>query len=345
MDNIIQLFHNNKPSTVEIKEIRNSEADSRWIIFIAINDEKYVIKIASNGFTTKERVNGWVQIVEEYKKLGYYSPNLQKSINGNYCEEIEYSGKSCVVWEEEFAKYSTQDTIDKSVYGLPNGKFVYYYEVLEFLGKVASLKLNNFSYCSGYARLKPFSNDEVTDEITQCIQTFDNLIREKTPEFTLRWQKILKLFEDNKKKLSEIYDSLPTSVFQSDTIGNNLLLDANGHFKGVIDYNLAGYDTNINMFISTVFYGYCYSKTDNEIINDLLDALKYIGKYYSFNKLEIEALPHLYKYIFTIEYRRINALKKALGDTNKVKEILDSIERTLTNNIDFKSSIYIKERH
>ena len=104
-------------------------------------------------------------------------------------------------------------------------------------------------------------------------------------------------------------------------MGDNLLLDEDGHFKGVIDYNLAGYDTNINMFISTVFYGYCYSKTDNE------------------------ALPHLYKYIFTIEYRRINALKKAIGDTNKVKEILDSIERTLTNNIDFKSSIYIKERH
>lgn len=109
MDNIIQLFHNNKPNTVEIKEIRNSEADSRWIIFIAINDEKYVIKIASNGFTTKERVNGWVQIVEEYKKLGYYSPNLQKSINGNYCEETEYNGKSVL-----YGKKNLQNTLHKT---------------------------------------------------------------------------------------------------------------------------------------------------------------------------------------------------------------------------------------
>ncbi len=340
MDNTIKLFHNNKPDTVEIKEIRNSVADSRWIIFIAFNDEKYVIKIASNGFTTKERVNGWMKIIEEYKMLGIYSPNLRKSVNGNYCEEAEYNGMPYIIWEEEFAKYPTQDTLDKSIYELPNGKFVYYYEVLEFLGKVASLKLNNFPYCSGYTRLKPFSSDEETDEITQCVQTLDSLIKEKAPEFTSRWQKILNLFDDNRKKLSEIYNSLPTSVYQSDTIGSNLLLDTDGHFKGVIDYNLAGFDTNINMFISTVFYGYSYKKTDNEVITDLLDALKYIGRYYDFNKHEIAALPYLFKYIFAIEYRRINALKKALGDTNKVKEILDSVERALTNNIDFKSAIY-----
>lgn len=340
MDNIIKLFHNNKPNTVTIKEVRNSENDSRWTAFIEFNNEKYVIKIASNGFTTKERVNGWVNIIEAYNKLGIYSPNLKKSVNGNYCEETEYNGKPCIIWEEEFAKYPTYDTLDESAYKLPNGKYVYYYEVLEFLGKVASLKLNFFPYGSGYTRLKPFSSDEKNDEITQCIQIFDGLIREKAPEYIFRWQKILNLFEDNKKQLAEIYNSLPISVFQSDTMGSNLLLETDGHFKGVIDYNLAGCDTNINMFISTVFYGYSYKKTDNEVIADILDALNYIAKYYNFNELEINALPYLFKYIFAIEYRRINALKKALNDTNKVKEVLDSIEQVFATNINFKSAIY-----
>ena len=229
--------------------------------------------------------------------------------------------------------------MDKSINKLPNGKFVYYYEVLEFLGKIASLKLNNFPYCSGYTRLKPFSSDEETDEITQCVQIFDNLIKETAPEFVYRWQKILNLFNKNKNKLSKIYDSLPTSVFQCDTMGDNLLLDEDGHFKGVIDYNLAGYDTNINMFISTVFYGFSYKKTDKEVINDLLDSLKYISRFYEFSELEITALPYLFKYIFAIEYRRINALKKALVDKGNITAVLDSIEDVLGDTVDFTSAI------
>lgn len=122
IEEIIALFHANKPRAYKIEEIRNQETDSRWVIYVDFPNEKYVIKLASNSFTTTKRVNAWVDLIYKYQEMGYYSPMLQKSINNHYTEQIMFHDKNCIAWEEEFAKYHFMNDLDKSIYTNPDNK-------------------------------------------------------------------------------------------------------------------------------------------------------------------------------------------------------------------------------
>lgn len=355
MEDIIRLFHKEMPVKYSVKEIRGEDFDSRWVVFLEFDGGKYVIKIASNDFTTEERVNGWVGLIEEYRKLGCYSPALQRSLNGKYAERRLYRGKQCVIWEEEFAKYCLWENLDKSVYMGADGKYVYHDEVLAFVGRVAEKHLKNFPGKSGWVRFEPMGSDETTDEVIECVETFDKLVRNKVPKYISRWEKILELFEKNKAELIEIYADLPTSVFQADFMRNNLLLDTEGHFKGLIDYNLAGEDTVINMFLSIILFGYSYNRksaenpdtlpglneeTQNSVIEIIRNTLKYLKQYYTFTEVEIKALPLLYKYIVPIEYSEIRALKENLEDEYKLDLLFDYMEHELSrSDMDFRAEM------
>ena len=344
ISDMIGLFHKEKAISYEVKEIRNEEDDSRWVVFVDFPNERFVIKIAANDFTSIERVNGWVKIIDAYRDLGYYSPAIRKSVNGAYAENAVFHSKWCVIWEEEYAKYYFRSSLNKSVYTDKDGGYVYYNDVLAFLGKIAWKHYDFFPYKSGWVRFEPFGSNEATDEITQCVETFDSLVKEKASNYILRWEKIHSMFEENKKQLMEIYYKLPSSVFQSDHFADNLLLDENGHFKGVIDYNLAGTDTAINVFLYTVLFGCHYDtpQTDcsdmlpeyNRVVQDLviqniLNSLKYLRKFYTFNEDEVRAVLPLYKYISCIEYKQIKVFKKYQNDNRKLNLLFDAMEYEL----------------
>lgn len=357
INDIIKLFHNEEVKYT-IKKIRIEDNDNRWIIFVDSPKGKYVIKIAANDFTSKERINGWVKIIDAYRDLGYYSPAMMKSLNNNYAENVLLHSKKCIAWEEEYAKYHLRNTIDKSVYIDTDGSYVYHDDILAFLGKIAQKHYDFFPYKSGWVRFEPFGANEETDEVTQCIKTFDTLVREKTPQHIPRWEKIYSLFEENKKQLVKIYKDLPTSVFQSDHFGDNLLLDEKGHFKGVIDYNLAGTDTVINVFLYTVLFGYHYNNpqiadsnllpeynsiSQDYIIQSILDSLKYLREFYTFNENEAYAILPLYKYISCIEYRQIEAFKKYQNDDQKLSLLFDAMENELLRKDDRFQRIMLKK--
>lgn len=346
---IIELFHKENPIKYTFKEICLKADDSRWIIFVDFPKDKFVIKIAANNFTSKERVTGWLKIIAAYKDLGYYSPAILKSINGNYSENIIFNSKSCIVWEEEYAKYHLYSALDKSVYTDKTGRYVYHNDVLAFIGKAAQKHYDFFPYKSGFVRFEPFGDNEVTDEVSECVKTLNILVKENAPQHIPRWEKIYDLFMENRQRLAGLYSALPTSVFQSDHFRDNLLLDETGHLMGVIDYNLAGCDTCINVFLYTVLFGYNYVKPQiNEadmlpeynpvrqdlMIQSILDSLDYIRQFYTFNEAEAYAILPLYKYISCIEYTQINAFKKYKNDDYKLNLLFDAIEHELIRSED-----------
>lgn len=354
IDDIIALFHQKQPDGYELKEIRLEENDSRWVLYVDYPGEKYVIKIASNGFTTAERVNGWADIIAETEKLGYYSPHLLKSLKGNYAEQTVFQDKCCIVWEEEFARYHLCESLAENVYLGKDGKYVYHDEVIRFLGETAQKHYANFPYPSGFVRFEPFSSDDSTDEVTECVETFDSLVKDRAPEFLTRWEKLRALFEENKAQLAGLYGELPSSVFQADLNEYNLLLDENGHFKGVIDYNLAGEDKVLNIFFATILYGYSYQRTTDDtdvlpglnaaeqesVIAIMLDTLRYLRQYYAFSEIEVKAAPLLFKYVSCIFYEQINALKKYADDEEKLNLLFDFMERELQrDDIDFRDAM------
>ena len=335
-DAIVSLFHENKPLSVSVKEIRLQEHDSRWILYVTFPERKYVIKIAANGFTTEPRINAWVPLIRAYCNMGYYSPALSFSRNGNYAEKAEFRGKRCIIWEEEFARYFFPEDLDERVYQDGDGRYLYWDEVIAFMGRIGQLHLSGFPGKSGWVRLEPFSENETTDETTEYVESFDDIVRKEAPHFLNRWLEIKELYDENLKRLKEIYNQLPKSVFQADWGLNNLLLDELGHFKGVIDYNLAGEDTVLNMFLSMILWSECGHSNRDKIVEIMLDTLGKLKQYYTFSELEVKAAPLLYKYISTIEYSQIEVLQKSIGNDAMLKELFDQMEWQLRqDDIDF----------
>lgn len=344
IENIIALFHDEKPVNYTLETIRTDAIDSRWVVTVECENEKYMLKIASNSFTTEERISGWARMIDEFTKLGYYSPAIRESLNGKCVERVTYEGINCVVWEEKFEKFNLHDNMDKSVHTAADGKHVYHDEVLGFLAKVGQMHYDFFTYPSAWVRFEPFSPDDETDEITECVETFNGLVKEKAPEFSEQWNRILTLFEENQKKLEAIYGELPTSVFQADEAGSNLILDDAGHFVGVIDYNIAGKEVVINRFLTAVLYGLSDHRKwepdgqglpglNEETLESLLciirDAFGTLREHYRFTETEVIALPLLFKYIYPIEYTQIDALGKYAEEPEKLQMLFDYIEYVL----------------
>ena len=314
-----------------------------------------MLKLASNSFTTPERMSGWAAIIREYRKMGCYSPAIIESLSGRLAEMVIWEGRPCVAWEEEFAEGKPADAPDACLVREADGKYAYHDQALAFLAKVGQRHLNNFPWKSGWVRLEPFADHETADEVTQCVGRFDRMVRDRAPGLIPRWLKIRRLFADNKRALEKVYYALPTSVFQGDSMGSNLLLDEKGGFNGLIDYNLAGKDTVVNMFLSTVLYGYSYHvKVDadpdelfglsqnrqNAILRNFLEALRYLGNFYTFSALEAKAAPLLYKYIVAVEYKVIQAFEACGQDVRKQAMVLDYMEHVLLQeNMDFAEAM------
>ena len=352
INKMIAFFHTEEPVSCQWEDTWTEEEDSRTVIYVEYPEGKFVIKAAANDFTTPERVTGWVEMIENYREMGYYCPMLRKSLNGNYAEVLEVQGKSFVVWEEEFAKYSLPKNVENKP-RTPDGKrFVFEEELWEFVAKVGQKHFTNTWGDSLYVRLVPVALAK-TDEITECVEKIESLIKEKVPKFTGRLERVLTLFRENKEKLEQVYFSLPTSVFQADTWDDNLLLDEEGHFRGVLDYNLSGKDTVLNMLFEAyggrgrqkpkegedILPGYSKAARDADYAA-LMEAFRVFRRHYDFTEAEAEAVLLLWRYTGTLDYGAIHVIEKYAENDSMMNQLFDALEDELTRtDIDFRSAM------
>ena len=354
INKMIAFFHTEEPVSCTFEDTWTEEEDSRTIIYVEYPEGKFVIKAAANDFTTPERVTGWVEMINNFREMGYYCPMLIKSRNGNYAEVLEVQGKRFVVWEEEFAKYSLPKDVENKPRTSDGKRYLYVDEMREFVARVGQKHFTNTWGDSLWVRLAPVGWAE-TDEVTDCVKQFKKLVVEKAPRFTGRLERVLALFQENRKMLEQVYFSLPTSVFQADTGDNNLLLDGEGHFRGVLDYNLSGKDTVLNMTFEAIWYDgnespcptedkglmsyYCKEYIDARVAR-YLEGLRKFRDYYDFTEEEADAAMPLYRYIMTIGYDEIEVVKKYADDDDKMNQMFDCIEDELTReDIDFHSAM------
>ena len=127
--------------------------------------------------------------------------------------------------------------------------------------------------------------------------------------------------------MEQIYFELPTSVFQADLNSTNLLIDDNGEFVGVFDFNLCGRDVFLNYLFREIHWQY-----DEKY---LLETLKKVSNVYCFSDLEKQAAPLLYRCLKPLWYTEIERLKAAGTDENAIRNCLDKTEKLQTKEIDF----------
>lgn len=316
-----QLFFDGTPVFAELIDTSRESSDFRnTVIVTTMEGEKYVLKFASNDFTFPEKMRMWQRTVEEYRQLGYYCPRIFCDKNGDFPSFV-FHGHDCFVHAEEFSKYRPLEIrISADEKKMTEGYHQYLKDIWMMTAKIAAKKLDYTSYPSGYCIFETFCPSDEVDEVLENALKWKKLADSLPEEFSSQVQRIWQLWNRNREALKKIYSKLPTSVFQADLNATNLLIDDNGLFKGVYDFNLCGKD---------VFLNYLMHQNESEMIPKVL---KIASECYHFSEEEKQAALPLYRYLKTLwRYE----LKDAGHNGKAIKRYLDRTEAILTEDMDF----------
>lgn len=344
---VFHLYDEVAPIKYETKDTSRGDNDYRVHIFAEWQNKKIVIKITDNDFTTVERVQCWAKTIEAYISAGYYCPRILKNVNGDYAANISLNGRSFCVYAEEFSKYKTAEAFSKSDI-TANGSYIFLDDVLKSIGVIGAKHLKTADFPFGCCILEKFAPSDPCDEIMQESLNFKKVVEKSLPKYKERFDKIWSAFLENKRKLEEVYPPLPTSVFQGDLNHTNILLDDNGNFVGMLDFNLCGRDTIVNqLFIEIMMecdccgYEVFYSKEANEkTIKRFLSKIRMVADIYDFSEAEINAAILVYRYLKTFWWRPAHEIDNVKDDEQKVRKIFDWVENELTRtDIDFASAM------
>lgn len=340
---VVGLFTKEIPSNIKIKDTSHGEDDFRETYLVELGKEKIVIKLSSNGFTDEKHLTMWERIAKEYRNLGYYCPQFIRALDGTF-PVVRYKDHECIVWGEEYSKYRSAEELIKDKFSdthlVKDGWYSFLEDAMIMDAKVASRHFDYTDMPSAYCMFELFDPNDKTDETTEDAEKWLAVAKTLPEEFSGRVKRIWDNWLDARRKLEKIYHQLPTSVFQADINHTNVLLDEEGNFKGVYDFNIGGREIYINLIIRQAPYVSTwdeYEPLEGEgvFLKRVLHALDIAKKEYSFSELEREAAPLLYKCIRPLWWYASDELKDAGNDTEKIKEHLDKIEYEQTREINF----------
>ena len=318
-----------------IKEIDSSrgDEDKRYTYLIKFDDGlELAIKVCQNDFTTPERILGWQKTCEHYLNLGIYCPQIVKNRNGGYSENIIFGDENYIVYAEEMKKYKTQEEFEGDVApDIPVRD-----SVRESVGLVASSGQELVPWHSAYCVFVKFSEYELTDENYETAEIFCNTVRENYPQYNEYVDRIWDMYIAKRTQFEPIYHKLPKAVFQGDLNPTNVLVDDEGKFAGLIDFNLSGTETVLCYILLPEVCLYNLQCEDLEYLTDedflkkcddfLYDNLRKINKHYKFSDYERENFNLCYNAIVPFcFYMTVGLLKWVIREKKdeRVDKILD----------------------
>ncbi len=328
---LFSLFFDGEPKLLRTVDTSRGEDDHRETFIVETEDgERYVIKLADNDFTFPERIAVWERTVEEYRRLGHYCPRILRDRSGGF-PKVEHGGRLCTAYAEEFAPYrSAEDRLaedgerDKTLYDS------YKNDVWRMTARVAAKHFDYTEYPSAYCLFETFCPSDKTDEVLENALAWKEYADTLPGEFGRQTERIFGLWTENRAALAEVYPALPTSVFQADLNPTNVLLDDDGRFVGVYDFNLCGRDVFLNYLMRENF-----GEFDKELAM-IREALTISSGYYRFSDIEKDSALMLYRCLKPLSFISVETLKEAGADHAAIKAVLDETEYYLTADIDFK---------
>jgi hypothetical protein len=330
MRELYSRFFDGNPMSCESIETGVSDSDFRkTAIVTAADGEKVVLKIVSNDFTFPDKIRVWQRTVEEYRNLGYYCPQIFCDKNGDF-PMIDFSGRCCVVYAEEFSRYHTlEDRMAEDAQSMSSRPYAK--DIWRMTAMIAAKRLDYTAYPSAYCLFERLCPSDETDEVTENALEWIKLADTLPEAFSEQIQRIWSLWSDNRESLQPLYQKLPTSVFQADLNPTNLLIGEDGAFRGVMDFNLCGKEVFLNYLMRENYGDF------EEEIERSREALRIASEYYVFSEDEKQAALPLYRCLKPLSFIRLEDLREAGDDEAKIRQVLNRIERFQTAEIDFIS--------
>ena len=270
------------------KEVDTSHADDdRRLNYIL--DDKYVLKIHSVRSMWEQRLQGIQRLIDRYRSIGVYCPKLIPTLDGPLSCLHEINGIPHTCFVEEFAIYSVcpdELTLDRK-------------EVLAHVGKLAAkysgVDLSPIRSMWSIIDLAPLDVD-VDEKQENTNLLCDALQAAGYPDLAT---KVNVLNEQIRSEIMKDYRALPRCVYQGDMNSTNEL-HRDSHFMGLIDFNMAGTDVNINVFVNETNWFPEEAEFDNMAVDEILrridteqaELLKVIFENYTMNEQERRCFPY-----------------------------------------------------
>ncbi|MBO6061485.1 MAG: aminoglycoside phosphotransferase family protein [Clostridia bacterium] len=317
-------FFEGTPVSADIIDTSRGEEDFRNTVIVTTDGgEKFVLKFAANDFTFPDKIRVWQRTVEEYRALGYYCPRIFCDKNGDF-PRMEYHGHTCCVLAEEYSVYrSLEDRSSADEKRMEDEYNKYLTDIWSMTAKVAARRLDYTEYPSAFCLFETFCPSDKTDEVLENALEWKKTADALPKEFSARARRIWEAWSANRDALQKVYSGLPTSVFQADLNATNVLVDDEGHFMGVYDFNLCGRE---------VFLNYLMRENDSDTIPE---ALRISSEHYEFCWEEKAAAQLMFRCLKPLWYPRVRELKDAGSDPEKISASLDKTEELLASDIDF----------
>lgn len=307
--------------------------DIRFVFLVDTDmDEHVAVKVASNSFTTRERVLGWKELIDLYNDCGVYAPRIIPDMRGEIVGAHHEKEREFTVYAEEIKKYQTAKER-----GLSGHEAPFFEDMVAACAKMARVSVKLPPWKTAWCIYGTFCPEDETDETYDWARHFRTAMDARMPRFEARtrrvWNRFLSLYEG----LRPTYERLPQAFLQGDEGGDNALVDENGRFAGTLDFNLAGAETVLNY----MFRNFCRPRLDHDGLSRLNDApfrramdeemrrrLGVVRKYYQFTDAERAVFPAYYQTVYPMECDLCQSFIKAIerGDADQVRLILDWID-------------------
>ena len=345
MEYPLTLYFNTEIPDIQVLDLCRGDHDFRKVYIADDGNRKLIIKSMSNAFSDRRRIEGWFRLMDAYRAAGIYCPAVVPALDGERIHCRTENGRDICCYAEEYAAYETAEHIGEENCRTASGAYTFTPDVLRSLGKIAAAGLDFLDWPSAYCLLEPFCPPDTTDEGTECALLFRDYVREYLPAYLPRTEALLALFYRNQEALRAVYPALPVSCFQGDLNESNILLDKNGQFAGLIDFNLCGREPVLNYAVREALwavYDRClfgendarlcyYDKALDDIrIGSFLKNMGYIQEYYTFSPAERDAFPILLRYMNSFWWQTLSEIERIREDPEKIEKLLDWLEYQMT---------------
>jgi Ser/Thr protein kinase RdoA (MazF antagonist) len=280
----------------EKKEIDTSNGDDYRLNIIL--DKKYVLRINGDAIT-EDRLASIDRLAERYREMGLLAPKLYKTGAGKYISK--YNQYVCYISEyidlpslEEKEDELDLDTVYKEIRS----------SIGEFAGRFTGVDLSDVNSMWSLIDLAPLDVDR--DEKQENLDMLEEELR-KIHEDSLA-DEVVAFNNEVRERIKKVYKKLPRCVIQGDLNGSNILVK-DGHFVGLIDFNMAGTEVNVNQFCCETNDGIPEEDFDtksadqlyNEWIKRQEEGLNSILSRYEMNDIEKSVIE---------DYRRIGRISQ-----------------------------------
>ena len=356
LDEILKLYSDNQPLSTE--QVFFIDEMQEWGEYYYLSDSivtfperKIMLHIHQYPYTSTARIEEQNKTAETYIDAGCDVCRILPNRFGALSCPAVYEGHECVVFAEEYRENVIPVVSDDSPKGA-DGRYVYTDELLTLMAKVGarhtSGKEPNYAvlYDNASSAFKQY--EDWIYEYTEA--DLPNKIKEKQPDLLDLYGKINDELHRIREELRPMYGKLPQSVFHGEERAWSILTDSAGHLISLCNFMNGGADVCINHFLCVAMQfdemlpdDYAWlAAHDPEVnrmrIESVIHAMRVIGKEYTWNEDELEALPLVYKLMLFGRPYYYGALFGLMDDHDKLKEMLDFILNQITSpdEIDFR---------